>query len=83
MSMVSCTDWALSLNALTSGEPTGVWISDFDPKPDSIDLSVLWVGVLGGGGGGVHWKLNRKYVNITYFVMAWTILWKHILITGN
>ena len=47
---------------LTSGEVIGVWISDFDPNPDSMDFSVLRVGVLGGGGGGVH--LNKYQINI-------------------
>ena len=41
---------------LTSGVPIGVWISDFEPNPANMDFSTLWVGVFGGGGGGVHLK---------------------------
>ena len=41
---------------LTSGVPIGVWISDLEPNPANMDFSTFWVGVFGGGGGGVHLK---------------------------
>ena len=44
----------IRLRVVTSGVSTGVWTSDLDPNPSSIDFSTLCVGVFGGGGGGVH-----------------------------
>lgn len=46
----------LLFNPLTSGDSIGDFTYDFAPNPDKKLFSILWVGVLGGGGGGVHWK---------------------------
>ena len=51
---------------LTSGLSIGVRISELDPNPDSMDFSTLCVGVLGGGGGGVHFKIKAVFSSCSH-----------------